>query len=111
MSSFCAEIARTPGWLLRWEVSVHEKPDDRTDISIFTERDSWTCVFHRSAVHTARRWVRRRQLETALAAAPRERIEETWAAYRDAYDIGYLGVKWRREGWPARRRRLRRTGG
>jgi hypothetical protein len=74
MSRFYAEIARRPGWLLRWEVTVHEQPDDR-DIWM-TERDWWRCIFHRSAVRTARRWVRRRQREAELAAAPRERVAE-----------------------------------
>lgn len=32
---------------------------------------------------------------------------KSWVAYRDPYDPGYMGVKWRREGWLARRRRQR----
>lgn len=34
---------------------------------------------------------------------------KTWVAYRDHSDPGYVGVKWRREGWLARRRRERRS--
>jgi hypothetical protein len=34
---------------------------------------------------------------------------KTWVAFRDHYDVGYVGVKWRREGWLARRRRVRRS--
>lgn len=30
-----------------------------------------------------------------------------WVAYRDESDPGYMGVKWRREGRLARRRRLK----
>jgi hypothetical protein len=33
---------------------------------------------------------------------------KTWVAYRDRAEVGYVGVKWRREGWLARRRRVRR---
>lgn len=32
---------------------------------------------------------------------------KSWVAYRDERDPGYMGVKWKPEGWLARRRRLR----
>ncbi len=32
---------------------------------------------------------------------------KTWVAYQDVYDPGYVGVKWRREGWLSKRRRVR----
>lgn len=34
---------------------------------------------------------------------------KAWVAFRDRMDPGYMGVKWRREGWLARRRRIKRT--
>lgn len=34
---------------------------------------------------------------------------KTWVAFRDRTDPGYMGVKWRREGWLARRRRIKRS--
>jgi hypothetical protein len=36
---------------------------------------------------------------------------KSWVAYRDEFDVGYMGVKWRREGWLARRRRIRNAHG
>lgn len=33
----------------------------------------------------------------------------SWVAWRDRSDPGYMGVKWRREGWWARWRRHRRS--
>lgn len=32
---------------------------------------------------------------------------KSWVAWKDHSDPGFMGVKWRREGWWARRRRLR----
>jgi len=39
----------------------------------------------------------------------RECCGKTWVAYRDTGDPGYMGIKWRPEGWLDRRLRERRA--
>lgn len=34
---------------------------------------------------------------------------KSWVAYKDEADVGYMGVKWRREGWLARRKRTKKA--